>query len=711
MRLPKVSKGNPGAIGLGTSMGLWALIVGIFWSPCLLGPMTPLLGDAQAHMLPWRAERTPPPHPRWDALLWDGMAQYYPWRVFAARSAQRGLIPLWNPYQFCGTPFVANGQSAFFYPPNMLLWLVDSRYAFGLSAALHYFIAGSLMLLLSRELGLRPAAGLVGAAAYSMGGFMVSWTALPTLMNTAAWLPGAVWAVERAFRRRRHLDFLVVAMMLSMSLLAGHLQIAAYVWLVAALHLVGRTVWAGRKRNLGGIIRVFTAPVLAVLVAAGQLLPTLELAKHSPRGNAPPTDEGFEFRRQRSLRPYMLKTLLLPDALGTPEDWAKAGLSYTETCGYVGRSTLVLAMCALLGLRSRKALCLAGLGAIALVGAMGGPVARLLYFHVPGLGQAGGFGRMLCVYTFAVAVLAGMGTEWLAVRLAQAKSAPSLPKVGHALPVFSVLMVCVELSSWARSVLPLSPRTRVYPATKLTNLLADLSRHGDRILAITRRADWTIHKLPNALLPPNTATAYGYNDAQGYDSLYPISFARYAASVAPEGHTPITNGNMVLIDDLSGPVYGWVDIRWVVAPTSVSLPSSQFVRRWRVGGVTVLENMNARPRLAVVGTSSMLPLQDMATMDPCQISVELPAGRGNRVTIAETVYPGWRAYADGRPCALHASPSLGWEVSVPTETKRLDLVYQPASFAVGAFASLVGLAAIAYWLFESIGRKHLPPKR
>jgi hypothetical protein len=33
---------------------------------------------------------------------------------------RRGLIPLWNPHQFCGAPFIANGQSAFFYPPNWL---------------------------------------------------------------------------------------------------------------------------------------------------------------------------------------------------------------------------------------------------------------------------------------------------------------------------------------------------------------------------------------------------------------------------------------------------------------------------------------------------------------------------------------------------------------------------------------------------------------
>ncbi|MBM3476092.1 MAG: YfhO family protein, partial [Armatimonadetes bacterium] len=364
MKLPGLgdpTKAGPASLSLRAAVAIWALAVLVFWWPCLVGPMAPLLGDAQANMLPWGAAAPPPPNPRWDALLWDGMAQYYPWRAFAARLARQGLIPLWNPHQFCGTPFVANGQSAFFYPPNWLFYVFDVRYAFGLTAALHYFLAGCFMLLLARELGLRPSAGLVGAAAFSFGGFMVSWTALPTLMNTAAWLPGVVWSIERAFRRKTPTDGLLVGAMLAMCLLAGHLQIAAYVWLTGGLYALARVAWATKQRQPARIAHLAAGVSLAVAIAMGQLLPTLELAKRSPRGNAAPTEEGFQFRRVRALRPEMLRTLLLPDALGKPDDWARSGLAYSETCGYVGRLTLVLAICALAGLRSRKAFWFGGL--------------------------------------------------------------------------------------------------------------------------------------------------------------------------------------------------------------------------------------------------------------------------------------------------------------------------------------------------------------
>src|SRR5262245_11787605 len=33
---------------------------------------------------------------------------------------RRGEFPLWNPLTFMGTPFLANWQSAVFYPPSLL---------------------------------------------------------------------------------------------------------------------------------------------------------------------------------------------------------------------------------------------------------------------------------------------------------------------------------------------------------------------------------------------------------------------------------------------------------------------------------------------------------------------------------------------------------------------------------------------------------------
>jgi len=653
-------------------------------------------------MLPWRAQSPPPAEPRWDALLWDGMAQYYPWRTFAARLARRGLIPLWNPHQFCGTPFVANGQSAFFYPPNCLFYVMDVRYAFGLSAALHYLLAGCFVLLLARELGLRAVSGLVGALAFVLGGFIVSWTALPTLMDAACWLPGVAWSIERAFRRREPLGGLLVAFTLAMCLLAGHLQIAAYVWLTAGFHLASRSLWALYRRDLRPVLPAMAAIPLAVSLASVQLLPTLELARRSPRGAVSPDENGFQFRRARALQPVMLATFLAPDALGPPDRWSAAGLAYSETCGYVGKLTLLLALCAFFGDRSRRALWFALIAALALLGAMGTPVARLLYFHVPGMAQAGGFGRLLCVYTFAVAVLAALGVDWLTSRLSAERSPRLARAFAPGLPLAVALVVGLEVGVWAREFLPLSPRDQVYPPTTLTSTLAADSGRW-RVLGVTPRENWIIHRRPEALLPPNSATAYGYDSVQGYDSLFPAIYEQLAARANPQGFSPLANGNMVLLDNPFSEALDAAAVRWLVLPQYAIPPGGRYVERRRTLGTVVYENLAARPR--VRSRAGETPPQLQATGDPCRVVANLAGSASTRVTVADTFYPGWHAYVDGREVPIDLEAPSFRVVAVSREAQRIEMVYRPASFAFGAFLSLTALAVGAAWIASVRGRK------
>src|SRR5437016_2653633 len=48
----------------------------------------------------------------------DLVTSFYPYRTLAARAVREGTLPLWNPYMLSGAPFLANAQSALFYPGN-----------------------------------------------------------------------------------------------------------------------------------------------------------------------------------------------------------------------------------------------------------------------------------------------------------------------------------------------------------------------------------------------------------------------------------------------------------------------------------------------------------------------------------------------------------------------------------------------------------------
>ncbi len=411
----------------GTSRRQWIaplallVLVIVFWSPWTVRGHVPVPGDQQTWMLPWAAEQAPVKEPvQWQAWWWDGVAQFYPWRVQLHRWLSRGIWPLWNPQQFCGYPFVGNGQSAMFYPPNWLYAFIHPRAGMALSAALHSLLAAYLAFALCRVIGLGAWPAVFGAIAYTFGGPMVGLVPLPTMVNSAAWLAGCLLGVELVARRPGGKSVALLAVCLGMTFLAGHLQIAAYVLLATGLHAAGRLLWPTTERRfvVGGSLMV--AVGLGLLLAAAQLLPSLELGGLSPRGEGAATADGFAFHKQFALQPVELMTLAMPEALGHPARGDYPLFSYGERAGYVGAVTLLLAIAALVLDRRRwRWGLLAGL-VLTLWAAMGGLPATILYYGVPKVGLAGGFVRLLFIYTFLVAVLGAVGLDALARRAATA---------------------------------------------------------------------------------------------------------------------------------------------------------------------------------------------------------------------------------------------------------------------------------------------------
>ena len=141
------------------------------------------------HVSPWRESELFANKPPWNPLRWDGIAQFYPWRLFAADTLRSGYLPLWNPYQFCGTPFVANSQSAVFYPPNLLFTVLPTMRAFGVSAILHLAMAGWFTYLLLRRLNCSEIAALLGGVVFAFSGWQIAWLQLPTFLATSCWIP------------------------------------------------------------------------------------------------------------------------------------------------------------------------------------------------------------------------------------------------------------------------------------------------------------------------------------------------------------------------------------------------------------------------------------------------------------------------------------------------------------------------------------------
>lgn len=128
----------------------------------------------------------------------DFTRHFLPFSLFQ-QSALLGLhLPLWDPHTFSGHPFLADAQSAVFYPISNALLVLTSfdrspagrLYWLQAEAALHIFLACLFTYMLVRRLtGSKMAAFLAGAV-FGFSGYLTGYVPLQIgILRVAVWLP------------------------------------------------------------------------------------------------------------------------------------------------------------------------------------------------------------------------------------------------------------------------------------------------------------------------------------------------------------------------------------------------------------------------------------------------------------------------------------------------------------------------------------------
>lgn len=108
------------------------------------------------------------PTQRIEARLSDVFLHAYPTAVFMHRELQRGNLPLWNPYQMAGQPFMALHVTGVLYPPNIVaMGLLPAGRALEALAIFHLALAALFTWLFTARLGLASPARVVAALRFS----------------------------------------------------------------------------------------------------------------------------------------------------------------------------------------------------------------------------------------------------------------------------------------------------------------------------------------------------------------------------------------------------------------------------------------------------------------------------------------------------------------------------------------------------------------
>ena len=224
-----------------------------------------------------------------DSVLTDLVCELEPERRYAVESVRAGRIPLWNPYVYCGTPFLASSQPSIFYPLRVIDYLFPGPVAIAWSQLAKGLLAGIGAYLFARRVlrvSFWPAA--LGAALWPNVGFLVLWAGF-MMSQVGAQLPWMLLAVDETIRKPKSAWPLGLALATTVLLVSGHAATAVHVLLASGLYALFRMgdlfglAGACGRRGLAAAGALVLGWGIGILLSGPQTLPTLEYMRESWR--------------------------------------------------------------------------------------------------------------------------------------------------------------------------------------------------------------------------------------------------------------------------------------------------------------------------------------------------------------------------------------------------------------------------------------------
>jgi len=351
-------------------------------------------------------------------ILVDLTNQWYPWRLFGFGMLKKGIIPLWNPYCFCGYPFVANWQSAIFYPPNAVFLMLPVHLALNFSFVLHVFLCGAFTYAYMRSLTGDRISSLVSAITFMFSSQLITriFAGHLSLICAMAWLPLELLMVDKGLRARTAGYFILCGAILAVQAFAGHPQMLFYSGITVLIYFLCRVLIEARHTRSVEPLLIpprYLVPLAAVALglAAVQILPCREFAACSSRQTMT-----YGEAAGASFPPENLATFLVPELFGDFVNARCTGRTFLwEASAYIGIFPLSLALLALFYRRNTHTTLFALIGAASFIIALGGytPVLKFLFLHIPGFNLIRGNAKAFFITAYCLSFLAGIGCRLL----------------------------------------------------------------------------------------------------------------------------------------------------------------------------------------------------------------------------------------------------------------------------------------------------------
>lgn len=158
-----------------------------------------------------------------NSLLADPVFQFEPWRIYMKEQFVQGMVPFINARSGAGSPFLANPQTAMFYPLTLLYYLLSVKTALYAIAFLKLYFFGIFWYLYFRSLSFSRITSCIGAAALTFSGFFMVWLQWPHT-NVLVLFPLLLFITEKIRLQSafQHRWYILLAVSYFVAILGGH---------------------------------------------------------------------------------------------------------------------------------------------------------------------------------------------------------------------------------------------------------------------------------------------------------------------------------------------------------------------------------------------------------------------------------------------------------------------------------------------------------
>ncbi len=688
----------------------------------------------------------------------------YPLAHHLRESFWRGEIPLWNPLNNCGLPFLAQWNTQCLYPPAMFYVLFPLSWSLGVFCLFHMWLGGMGMFFLAeRWTGNRLSAAFAGIV-FAFNGLMLNCLMWPNNIAALGLMPWVVLLMEKSWRDGGR-KIVTAAFVGALQMLAGGPEIILLTWvLVGALFVT--EFFRGEQARQKILLRVTSAGILVAGICAAQLLPFLHLLAHSHRDGS--------FSTSSWSMPLMgFANFIMPLFHAHPSFhgvYLQSGQQWTSSY-YAGAATVALAIFAVFKVRHWRVWLLAAAAIFCLVLALGdaGLIYGWLRKHIPAFGFMRFPIKFVVVPIFILPLLAAYGVA----RIQANTNAKKLPAA-----IFFLCIAALGFFVWWEWKHPLTGddwdatwHNAIFRAAffAATIFLLFASR---KIIQNKKRvifqlilfglvwSDLVTHAplqktVSRGIFEPNTARDFSPRHGESRAMVSPAAAAELQHSWLEKPESDYQSRRQALVWNcnlLDGiPVFDGFYSLYIPAEMKVAdklfrepgepprglldflgvamISSTNGLFDWErrvtslpllTGGqkilfadeqqtLTALVSGGFNPREQVLlsnEAASNISKNEAALVKISEtifsankIEARFEADKPSIIVAAQTFYPNWKAYVDGKPATLIRANHAFQAVQVLAGGHQLKLVYEDRMFSIGSAISLISLALCgAAWL-------------